>query len=75
MDEQLIMGKIIKHPAIRKRPGGGRKLDTEEKEAMDRLQGRPCSYPNCTAKADRTIGHYKTLLCEEHYQKLRNTKP
>jgi hypothetical protein len=69
------MGKIIKHPAFRKRPGGARRMDEDEKAAMDCQLGRPCSYPNCTAKADRVIGRRSTLLCEEHYQKLRNAKP
>lgn len=69
------MGKIIKHPAIRKRPGGARKMDADEKAAWDDHDpGRQCGYPNCLAKADRVIGMYKLLLCEEHYQKLRNAK-
>lgn len=63
------MGKIIKHPAIKKRPGGARRIEPTMREFFK------CVYPRCSSDADRMIGNNGHTLCEEHYQKLRNAKP
>lgn len=64
------MGKIIKHPAIKKRPGGARKIDPEIRE----WRKMKCAYPGCTADADRQLGNNGQTLCESHYQRLRNPR-